>query len=107
MVSKSSSRDALAKEAFTHVVMDVKTPHFLDEIRVELCPQLHYNSHLRITLMRVARRSRVSTMFKTAPSKDEQMSDMIVGMQFSSSATLTSWPAVAPEHHCCNSLSIH
>lgn len=79
MVMKSSSEAALATEAFTHVVMDVSNPHFLDEIRVELRAQLHANSHLLITLMRVARRSKVSTLFKVAPSKDELMPDVIVG----------------------------
>jgi hypothetical protein len=78
MVIKISSGAALATEAFTHVVMDVNNPHFLDEIRLELRPQLHHSSHLLITIMRVARRSKVSTIFKVAPTRDELLPDVVV-----------------------------
>jgi hypothetical protein len=79
MVMKSSSEFALASEAYTHVVMNVSHCHFIDEIRIELRPQLHCSSHLLITLMRVARRSKVSTFFKSAPSMDDHTADVIVG----------------------------
>jgi hypothetical protein len=79
MVMKSSSGASLATHAYTHVVMDVNHPHFLDEIRVELRPQLHPKGHLLITLMRVARRSRLSTLTRSVPSMDEKIPDVIVG----------------------------
>ena len=79
MVMKSSSGAALATHTYTHVVMDVSHPHFLDEIRVELRPQLHPKGHLLITLMRVARRSKLSTLSKSAPSMDEKSADVIIG----------------------------
>jgi hypothetical protein len=100
MVMKSSSGTALATEAFTHVAVNVNHPHFIDQIRVELRPQLHCNSHLLITLMRVARRSRVSTLFKSAPSLDDQIPDVIVGhavLKFSNSQELAA---------CCSSLTM-
>lgn len=99
MVMKSSSTTALASEAFTHVVMNVSHPHFIDEIRVELRPQLNRNSHLLITLMRVARRSKVSTFFKSAPSLDDHAADVIVGhavLKFSTTQELAA---------CCTTVS--
>jgi hypothetical protein len=100
MVMKSSSPVSLATEAFTHVVMNVSHPHFLDEIRVELRPQLHPSSHLLITLLRVARRSKLSTFFKSTPSMDEKMPDVIVGhavLKFSNSQELA---------NCCSAISM-
>lgn len=100
MVMKSSSNSALDTEAYTHVVMNVSHPHFIDEIRVELRPQLHCNSHLLITLMRVARRSKVSTFFKSAPSLDDHVADVIVGhavLKFSNPQELAA---------CCTTVSM-